>query len=172
MTMTIIRDWMIHWDQWQSERVGWGLLLSLPFSPPLPIPHSPLFMEHCSIYGGFIPVRSPQGTLHPSPSELPAALRHKTGFKKNDGKGMWPSRPSIGGKWRQMLTLYDAQPDVHKREMTRDSPRLCVSPVTTELRGGKTDCRLALALQWRMKVHGARQTGIPLQQPLSNKHIY
>lgn len=36
----------------------------------------------------------------------------------------------------------------------------------------ETNCCAALALQWRMKVHWARQTSIPLQPPLSNKHIY
>lgn len=36
----------------------------------------------------------------------------------------------------------------------------------------ETNCSSALALQWRMKVQRARQTSIPLQPPLSNKHIY
>lgn len=43
---------------------------------------------------------------------------------------------------------------------------------TRKLCSRETNCCVALALQWRMKVHRARQTSIPLQPPLSNKHIY
>lgn len=57
-------------------------------------------------------------------------------------------------------------------KVSRDSPRLCFSPHISKLCSRETNRHVALALQWRMKVHGARQTSIPLQPPLSNKHIY
>lgn len=71
-----------------------------------------------------------------------------------------------------MTITRNVNSNVHRLEdVTRLSASL-FSPHSSKLCSRETNCHVALALQWRMKVHGPRQTSIPLQPPLSNKHIY
>lgn len=61
---------------------------------------------------------------------------------------------------------------IHSNVHTDRLPASLFSSPTRKLCSRETNCCVALALQWRMKVHRTRQTSIPLQPPLSNKHIY
>ncbi len=83
--------------------------------------------------------------------------------------------PPVGVKWLQIFNphvQYTFKCAHTECKMSHDSPRLCFLRLPEKLCSHETNCCVALALQWRMKVHRARQTSIPLQPPLSNKHIY
>lgn len=164
LAMNMIHDWMIHWGQWQSQCVGRDLVLSLPFPLPLLISHSPLFMEHCSVYGGSVLDCSPRGTF------LHLKNLHKGSMKRQRDMAVSPS--PISGNWLQILTCTTYIQMWTQSVRCRLTPSVLFSSPTRKLCSRETNCCVVLALQWRMKVHRARQTSTPLQPPLSNKHIY
>lgn len=167
-----IYDWMIHWSQWQSNCVGGDLALSLPFSTPLPMSHTSLFMEHCSVYGSSALDWSLHGTflnpysLHLFCTKAPGMI----GLGRNRYGLLHPT-----AHWWQITTNTQPACTTYIQmciQSVRCHKTLCFLCLTEKPCSRETNCCVALALQWRMKVHRARQTSNPLQPPLSNKHIY
>lgn len=151
-----------------------------PSIPPLPISHLPLFIGALQCMWQFSAGLQPTGD--PSPSEQPApslhtkAARNDLGRKKKRGAAFHPSR-LVANEYKYPHVQHPPQTCAHtgsskipaRHPASFVFPRL---PWKKAPAARETNCCMALALQWRMKVHGARQTSIPLQPPLSNKHIY
>lgn len=84
-----------------------------------------------------------------------------------------PHPQSVANDYKYLTRTCNVHSNVQTEcKMPHDFPAPLFSSPSRKLCSRETNCCVALALQWRMKVHRARQTSIPLQPPLSNKHIY